>query len=300
VGWICALKLELDASLKMFDIIHERGFGHGSDHNLYILGRIGNFNVVLTCLPMGQYGSITAAIVATRMMSKFPNIKIGLMVGIGGGLPNKLNDIRLGDVAVSKPGKLHGGVVQYEMGKFTTEGFEATGYLSPPPERLLVAVNMMPPHGTPLGDLHCPVVPYPGEKHDRLYKSEYKHVGVEDNTACQHCDVQQLIERGAGNRETVGPHVFYGTIASGNAVIKDAFARDKLIQRHSILCFEMEAAGLMNSSFPCLVIRGISDYADSHKNDGQPHTPVTFCVQCQEILRTVWTSTFLRRSKIPG
>jgi nucleoside phosphorylase len=27
----------------------------------------------------------------------------------------------------------------------------------------------------------------------------------------------------------------------------------------------MEAAGLMNS-FPCLVIRGICDYADSHKN----------------------------------
>jgi hypothetical protein len=28
----------------------------------------------------------------------------------------------------------------------------------------------------------------------------------------------------------------------------------------------MEAAGLMND-FPCLVIRGICDYADSHKND---------------------------------
>ena len=32
------------------------------------------------------------------------------------------------------------------------------------------------------------------------------------------------------------------------------------------ICFEMEAAGLVDS-FPCLVIRGVSDYADSHKND---------------------------------
>jgi hypothetical protein len=28
----------------------------------------------------------------------------------------------------------------------------------------------------------------------------------------------------------------------------------------------MEAAGLMDD-FPCLVIRGVCDYADSHKND---------------------------------
>jgi hypothetical protein len=32
-----------------------------------------------------------------------------------------------------------------------------------------------------------------------------------------------------------------------------------------VLCFEMEAAGLMNH-FPSLIIRGICDYSDSHKN----------------------------------
>jgi hypothetical protein len=31
-----------------------------------------------------------------------------------------------------------------------------------------------------------------------------------------------------------------------------------------VLCFDMEAAGLMDS-FPCLVVRGICDYADSQK-----------------------------------
>ncbi|KAK0762687.1 hypothetical protein N5P37_005505 [Trichoderma harzianum] len=48
--------------------------------------------------------------------------------------------------------------------------------------------------------------------------------------------------------------------------MKDAILRDKLVANRGVLCFEMEAAGLMNH-FPCLVIRGICDYSDSHKND---------------------------------
>jgi nucleoside phosphorylase len=47
--------------------------------------------------------------------------------------------------------------------------------------------------------------------------------------------------------------------------MKDATVRDTLVEEKGVLCFEMEAAGLMNH-FPCLVIRGICDYADSHKN----------------------------------
>ena len=47
--------------------------------------------------------------------------------------------------------------------------------------------------------------------------------------------------------------------------MKDASVRDRLAAEKDVLCFEMEAAGLMNH-FPCLVIRGICDYSDSHKN----------------------------------
>lgn len=72
--------------------------------------------------------------------------------------------------------------------------------------------------------------------------------------------------RECGNREN-GPCVFYGTIASGNSVVKDARKRKPLIQEHNVLCCEMEAAGLMNSPFPCLVIRVISAYSDGHKDD---------------------------------
>nr|CEG05431.1 unnamed protein product [Fusarium clavum] len=36
--------------------------------------------------------------VAANMLNAFNNIRIGLLVGIGGGAPTSQNDIRLGDV----------------------------------------------------------------------------------------------------------------------------------------------------------------------------------------------------------
>ena len=74
----------------------------------------------------------------------------------------------------------------------------------------------------------------------------------------------RLVTRAARHRH--GSVIHYGLIASGNRVIKHGGTRDKLGQELGILCFEMEAAGLMDN-FPCLVIGGICDYADSHKNN---------------------------------
>ncbi|KAJ0420501.1 hypothetical protein BJY00DRAFT_136689 [Aspergillus carlsbadensis] len=261
VGWICALKVELDAALRMLDAFYGRGFGHGSDNNIYTLGRIGEHNVVITCLPMGRYGNNSAAIVATRMTAKFPNIRIGLLVGIGGGIPNETDDIRLGDVVVSKPGGGSGGVIQYDLGKITVDGLRRTGFLGTPPEIVLAVLNLMPSHGSALGQ--CSHSQYPGEAADTLFEPTYRHVS---GRTCTACDPKHQIERAHGNRKS-GPRVFYGTIASGNAVIKDARVRDELGTFHGALCFEMEAAGVMDSTFPCIVIRGISDYADSHKAD---------------------------------
>jgi nucleoside phosphorylase len=60
--------------------------------------------------------------------------------------------------------------------------------------------------------------------------------------------------------------VHRGTIASGELVVKDAALRNQPVKEYGLLCFEMEAAGAL-ADFPCTVIRGISDYCDSHKND---------------------------------
>src|SRR6266516_2717717 len=114
VGWICALPLEMAAAKAMLDDIHADLLSHPSDHNAYTLGRIGTHNIVVTCLPSGKYGTTSAAVAATRMQSSFGSIQFGLMVGIGGGVPSKNADIRLGDVVGSKPDKCFGGVVEYD------------------------------------------------------------------------------------------------------------------------------------------------------------------------------------------
>jgi nucleoside phosphorylase len=88
-------------------------------------------------------------------------------------------------------------------------------------------------------------------------------------------------------RADTSPQVFYGTIGSGDLVMKNSEERDRLAADDKIMCFEMEAAGLMND-FPCLVIRGISDYADSRKIDRwQPYAAATAAAYAKELLSAV-------------
>jgi hypothetical protein len=95
--------------------------------NSYTLGVIGGYNIIIAVLP--EIRTNSAATVATQLMNDFPSIRFGLLVGIGGGVPDLANeiDIRLGDIVVSKPTKTAGGVVQCDLGKETLNGFERTG-----------------------------------------------------------------------------------------------------------------------------------------------------------------------------
>jgi nucleoside phosphorylase len=92
--------LEKAAVTAMLGEEHPRLRNMLGDDNNYTLGRIGQHNVAVACLPAGVTGKASAATVATNIMRSFP-IKVGLMVGIGGGVPSKSVDIRLGDVVVS-------------------------------------------------------------------------------------------------------------------------------------------------------------------------------------------------------
>jgi nucleoside phosphorylase len=102
---------------------------------------------------------------------------------------------------------------------------------------------------------------------DRLYKPDFIH----PSHSFDGCDVicgkheAHLVVRDERDEEEDDPAIHYGLVASGNQLMMDARIRDKLADDKGVLCFEMEAAGLMNH-FPCLVIRGICDYSDSHKN----------------------------------
>ena len=273
VGWICALPLELAASLVMLDEKHESLPRRvQSDHNMYNLGRIGEHNVVMACLPPGQIGVQNVAIATAQMLNTFPNIRFCLMVGIGGGVPGK-KDIRLGDVVVSKPSGQFGGVVQYDFGRSVSQGaFERTGSLNAPPRALLNGLGILMAWdelghndfaeilSSTLSEKLSSKFSHPGADQDHLYEAEYEHQG---GPTCATCDPHKRVPRKA--RDNTDPRVHYGSIGSANRVIKDAMIRDELKRDYNIICVEMEAAGLMND-FSCLVIRGISDYADSHKN----------------------------------
>jgi nucleoside phosphorylase len=123
---------------------------------------------------------------------------------------------------------------------------------------------------------------FPGEDQDYLFRQDYPHAGGED---CSTCDAARVENR--LSRETDDPVVHYGLIASGNAVMRSAQLRDKLRDTWGVLCFEMEAAGLMDD-FPCIVIRGICDYSDDHKHKlWQPYSAVVAAAYAKDLLGVV-------------
>jgi len=296
VGWICALPTELTAAMAMLDEEHSPLPQHPQDHNTYTLGRIAEHNVVIACLPAGQMGNNSAATVASHMQYSFGAIRLGLMVGIGGGAPSEEHDIRLGDVVVSNPGKHDGGVIQYDFGRTVAEGrFVHSGSLNAPPTVLLTAVSTLKARHNLSGHqlvhyLSAVDTPrlrskytYQGVENDVLFNAEYDHVG--DDASCDQCDKRMIVAR--PRRDGTVPEVHYGTIASGNQVMRHGKTREQWRRGSNVLCFEMEAAGLMNS-FPCLVIRGICDYADSHKNKRwQEYAAATAAAYAKELLHVI-------------
>ncbi|KEQ59459.1 purine and uridine phosphorylase [Aureobasidium melanogenum CBS 110374] len=278
VGWICALPFEAAAAEVMLDERHPNLPFDSHDSAMYTLGCIGSHNVVIACLPAGRPGTSAATAVAKGMLEKFRRIRFGFMVGIGGGVPSSRDDVRLGDVVVSSPHMDHGGVVQYDFGKAEQGGvFRRTGSLNSPPTLLLHVVDrvrtnhergrrMYPTHMARYVEEDMEEYTLPQHELDVLFDATYPHTGDFD---CANCDRDRILHRRERNTKNTTIKIHYGTIASGNQVIKDAQTRDRIVKDlgGQVLCFEMEAAGLMND-FPCLVIRGISDYCDSHKNDG--------------------------------
>ncbi|RDW63284.1 hypothetical protein BP6252_10829 [Coleophoma cylindrospora] len=290
VGWVCAISVELSAVTLLLDEEHTDLPQNPNDTNIYTFGRIGEHNVVVVCMPEGALGTSWAATVATQMMCHFSSIRFSLMVGVGGGVPSEKCDIRLGDVVISKPeGKL-GGVVQYLFGKTGEDGKVARmNWLNSPPPILLGAVAKLSAksmirkinlseHLAQFDDL--PNFKYQGAENDVLYKAHYNHVS---GPTCKDCSTVEVVER--EKRRNTNPVLHYGNIASDNQVMKNGLTRDKYSRElDGVLCFEMEAAGLMNT-FPCLVIRGICDYSDSHKNkEWQPYAAAAAASVAKELL----------------
>ncbi|TEY29167.1 hypothetical protein BOTCAL_0965g00030 [Botryotinia calthae] len=135
VGWICAIRTELQVAKAMLDKVHASTKEVDlHDDNIYTLGSIAQHNIAITCLP--EYCTAIVVTAAKDIIHKFRNIRFGLMFGIGGGIPSTRNDIRLGDVVVSMPNEAGVGVVQYDMGRREKDGFYRKGALNKPPNLL--------------------------------------------------------------------------------------------------------------------------------------------------------------------
>jgi nucleoside phosphorylase len=285
IGWISALAIESAAAAEMLDIEHEPLPVAPGDSNDYVLGKIGNHNVVMACI--NEAGGLPANIVATNLMKSFRNVRYILMIGIGGGIPSEKRHIRLGDIVISEPSGKSPGVVQSDFGKWETDGFKITGSLNRPAEGLIRAMGAMKrqqirnkskihsfvKHFS--GSVSDPEIwKYQGRENDPIYE---KDLEPRQDGLCPECMAQP-------KPHAPDPKVHYGVIASGNQVIKNREQRDKLRDQLEACCVEMEAFGLMNS-FPCLIIRGISDYADGCKDDKwQPYAALTAAAYGKELL----------------
>ncbi|KAH7121183.1 hypothetical protein B0J11DRAFT_59184 [Dendryphion nanum] len=293
VAIFCALPEESVAIKYSLDERYECDFiSLGPKQYIYSFGRIGAHNIIIA--RPTQVGLVSAALCAATVNQQFSNVRFALMVGIGAGIPCfPRRDIRLGDVAVSVPQNDHPGVLQYDFGKFEQDDkFVPKGVLNKPPivlinaDSSLLEDEMM--DESPLQDILGDITTQRGyarpKSGDILFDFTFRHMNKGED--CSTCETSSSMFVSRPDREkNCGPVVHRGLILSGNGVVKNPEDRDRLQRgRKEAICFEMEAAGIMDE-IPCLVIRGICDYADTHKQDGwHNYAAAVAAAYCKAIL----------------
>jgi nucleoside phosphorylase len=292
VAIICALQIEADAAEALFDHFwDENGDRYGKsrgDQNAYRTGVIGNHNAVLAYMP--GIGKSHAASVAAGFRSSFQNIRLTLIVGICGGIPDRTSDgIFLGDIVITDE------IVVYDLGRRFPGGFRRKKGMTDPTVNIEVRAFMQKlksqkgrehllrrtsHHFTGLKkrDLsyNCP-----GRLRDRLFENTYNHKHhspsrckkCEKDELCRkaqestcetlNCDEKRLVARSRFPLDRLDIH--FGRIASGDTVMKSAVERDRIAQEEGVIAFEMEGAGIC-INLPFIMVKGVCDYADSHKD----------------------------------
>lgn len=162
---------------------------------------------------------------------------------------------------------------------------------------------------------------YPGELEDKLYEPTYRHKHHESLTChtCTNCikkedevcnmalesfcsdlkcDKTKLVQRQrllkASDSQSSAmerkPYIHFGLIASGDRVLKSGEDRDQIAAREKVIGFEMESAGVWDN-FPCIVIKGVCDYADCHKNKTWQGYAAVTAAACMKAFLKAWVSS---------
>jgi nucleoside phosphorylase len=296
VAWLTPLEIETQAALHMLDNIHPGRFpmGRGDDY-VFRAGNMCGHNVIIATLPAGQeYGTGSAAALASQVKKFFPNLWFGLLVGIAAGLPNLSRspplDIRLGDVLVALPTGDSAGLIAYDLGKETEkDGFQLLrfGYVLANTETVVRAaigsIKLMSPNDAKIFLPYYETIKHkehssgtfidPGQEQDKLYHD------TEGKT-------EDPVERET-RPDSKRTRVWYGPIGSGEKLMKNARIRNELRDKYNVIGLEMEAAGAVNR-IPVGVIRGVCDYGDEHKNDKwQPYAAAMAAAYAKAILSEI-------------
>lgn len=344
IAIICALPVERDAVEALLDEDYETGgFSYGKavgDRNAYTIGRLGNQHVVLAYAP--GMGNSSAAAVASNILSSFERIKMGLIVGVCGGVPktSEGTEILLGDVIISTS------VVQFDFGRQYPNGFvrkgnveDTLGRANPEIRAFLGKLSAYTARGRlrhKTGIFSAQICAkeefhksaYPGPRNDKLFSSSYQHKhqrqesctgcgsgqsGVDDvceaalKSSCVDlgCDDSMQVRRERlqkarglqpdGNqisneaeiKEAQMPSIHFGRIASSNSVMKSGHHRDLIATDEEVIGFEMESAGAWDY-IPTVVVKGVCDYADSHKNKRWQGYAAATAAACAKALLEEW------------
>ncbi|KAJ4861782.1 hypothetical protein T069G_02736 [Trichoderma breve] len=294
VGWICLHPEDRLAATNFLDNRHKPKFVSRRDTNVYELGKIGGHNVVTTCLPEGGFDAsgASAAFVAIGMLASFPNIKIGLVTGIGGAEPSSKNDIKLGDVVVGAPLDVtcNEGVSQNELSEEMREqNFQKTSFAVQSSTLLRTAVDGLKAHYETEGHQIEEAISRVLKNRPRLKRQYGRPQSIGDElcestvnlplrteelcfASCGN-DVWMVVSRPEETQVEDKPEktqvedkisIHYGSLVPGGRVMKDAILQDKPTGENDVLCSDTAVAGLMKG-FPCCVIRGICDDSGSDK-----------------------------------
>ncbi|KAI3318254.1 purine and uridine phosphorylase [Xylariaceae sp. AK1471] len=325
IAIMCALSLEAEAVTALFDKRWDsKTYGKATgDTNTYSIGAIGCHNVVLVHLP--NMGKVAAATAAAFLRISYERIKLALVVGICGGVPfgkSSNDEILLGDVVVSD------GIIQYDFGrqyphKFIRKDHVRDNLPRPsPPMRTFLAKLQAKQTRSRLQEQTLEYLKilqeldntatYPGVTEDRLFKPTYRHKhhellecqvcgsGTADvcdtalKLSCEHlgCNEQELVFRARSTRLPGMPVIHFGLIASGDSVMKSGEDRDSAAFRDEFIAFEMEGAGVWETFPSCLIIKGVCDYADSHKSKRwQAYAAATAAATTKAVLENWNTET---------
>lgn len=299
------------------------------DPNAYAIGRIGHHDVVLAFMPsMGKGAAANvAASVRSSFQGIILALVVGICGGVPFTIAGK--SIWLGDVVISTgivqydfgrrlPDRfIRKDTLESNLGRPNPEIRALLGKMEGHRGYKRLQSNTGDYLKTLLAMEDFKHAQYPGRLEDQLFEPTYRHKhhdiakcatctncktkgdqtcqgAMESSCAKLQCDQSKVVDRPLGDAEhspasrNVRPSLHFGTLASGDTVMKSGEDRDDIATQEKVIAFEMESAGVWDT-FPCIVIKGVCDYADSHKNKKWQNYAALTAAACMKALLKEWT-----------